>query len=63
MAIRSRAPFRSSVLLQGEVVEGSEDEIRAVVYALGLQRMYLPEKGGLVWQICELSYSGGQLYL
>lgn len=51
------------VLLQGEVVEGSEDEIRAVVYALGLQRMYLPEKGGLVWQICELSYSGGQLYL
>ena len=44
-------------------MEGSEDEIRAVMYALGLQRVYLPEKGGLVWQVAELTYSGGQLYL
>ena len=44
-------------------MEGKEDEIRVVVYKLGLQRLYLPDKGGLVWQVAELTYSDGQLYL
>jgi len=47
----------------GEVVEGSEDEIRAVHYMFALQRKYEPEKGGLVWQVDEITYTGGQLYI
>lgn len=45
------------------MVEGNEDEIRAVMYLLALERSYLPEKGGLVWQVSELTYTGGMLYL
>ena len=48
---------------QGEVVEGKEDEIRATFYVFALQRVYEPKKGGLVWQVAELSYTGSMLYL
>jgi hypothetical protein len=44
-------------------VEGSDDSIRAVVYIFALQRVYNPDKGGLVWQVAELTYTGGMLYL
>lgn len=32
-----------------EVVEGAEDEIRAVTYLFAMVRKYDPSKGGLVW--------------
>lgn len=47
----------------GEVVEGSETEIRAVVYVFAVQREYRPDKGGLIWQVSELTYTGSMLYL
>jgi len=46
-----------------EVVEGAEDEIRAVTYMFAMLRKYDPEKGGLIWQVDELTYSGGMLYI
>lgn len=48
---------------KGEVVEGNEDEIRAVVYLFALQRDYSTKTGELEWRIAEMSMQGSILYL
>ena len=48
---------------QEEVVEGNENEIRAVFYVFAVVREYEPETAELHWKIAEMSMIGSQLYL
>lgn len=48
---------------KGEVVEGNEDEIRAVFYAFAMVREYDPDTASLHWRVLEMSVVGSQLYL
>jgi import inner membrane translocase subunit TIM44 len=47
----------------GEVVEGSEDDIRAYSYVVALQREYDEEKGELNWKIVDFMLNGAIAYL
>ena len=47
---------------EGEVVEGTEDDIRQVFYAMVVRKHPEPEKEGLQfpWQVSELAVIGNQ---
>jgi import inner membrane translocase subunit TIM44 len=47
----------------GEVVEGSEDDIRANSYVAAFQREYDEEKGELNWKIVDFRFNGAIAYL
>lgn len=47
----------------GEVVEGSEDDIRAYSYLVALQREYDEEKSELNWKIVDFMLNGAIAYL
>ena len=47
----------------GDIVEGSEDEIRANHYTVALQREYDAEKGALNWKIMDFTLNGAIAYL
>lgn len=48
---------------QGEIVEGSESEIRLAIFVLALKREWNPAKGTLAWKALEVAMHGSQLYL
>lgn len=48
---------------EGEIVEGAEDEVRAVFYALAFQRDYDDEAGVLQWKIVEMAMLGDVPYV
>lgn len=47
----------------GEIVEGSEDDIRAYMYLVTMQREYDEEKGELNWKILDFMLNGAVAYL
>ena len=47
----------------GEIVEGSEDDIRANSYVVAFQREYDEEQMALNWKIVDLRYNGAIAYL
>ncbi len=47
----------------GEIVEGSEDDIRANSYVVAFQREYDEEEMTLNWKIVDLRYNGAIAYL
>ena len=47
----------------GEIVEGSEDDIRANSYVAAFQREYDEEKGELNWKIVDFRFNGAIAYL
>ena len=47
----------------GEIVEGSEDDIRANSYVTAFQREYDEEKGELNWKIVDFRFNGAIAYL
>ena len=47
----------------GEIVEGSEDDIRAYSYVVAMQREYDEEKGELNWKILDFMLNGAIAYL
>jgi import inner membrane translocase subunit TIM44 len=47
----------------GEIVEGSEDDIRAYSYVAAFQREYDEEKGELNWKIVDFMLNGAIAYL
>mmetsp|Transcript_116 Transcript_116/g.110 ORF Transcript_116/g.110 Transcript_116/m.110 type:complete len:441 (+) Transcript_116:90-1412(+) len=47
----------------GEIVEGSEDDIRAYIYVAALQREYDEEKRELNWKILDFMLNGAVAYL
>jgi hypothetical protein len=49
--------------LQGDIVEGSESEIRAAIFVLAVTREFEPATGELAWRTVEMSMQGSQLYL
>jgi hypothetical protein len=48
---------------QGDVVEGSESEIRAAIFVLALVRQWDAATGSLSWKVAEVAMHGSQLYL
>jgi predicted lipid-binding transport protein (Tim44 family) len=48
---------------KGEVIEGNEDEIRAVMYVFAMHRGWDEAGLGLSWKVSEMSMFGSQLYL
>lgn len=48
---------------KGEIVEGGDDEIRAVYYALAVNRTYNEDTLALEWKIDEMAIVGAVLYL
>ena len=49
--------------VQGDIIEGSDSEIRAAVFVLALVREWEPAKGALSWKVAEVAMHGSQLYL
>lgn len=47
----------------GEIVEGSEDDIRAHSYICAFQREYDETKGELNWKIVDFRFNGAVAYL
>jgi len=47
----------------GEIVEGSEDDIRAYSYVVAFQREYDEEKGELNWKVVDFMLNGAIAYL
>lgn len=47
----------------GDVVEGSEDDIRANSYVVAFQREYNEEKMELNWKIVDFRFNGAIAYL
>ena len=47
----------------GEIVEGSEDDIRANSYVVAFQREYNEEAGELNWKIVDFRFNGAIAYL
>jgi len=47
----------------GEIVEGSEDDIRAYSYVAAFQRNYDEEKGELNWKIIDFMLNGAIAYI
>ncbi len=47
----------------GEVVEGSEDDIRANSYVVAFQREYNEEEMALNWKIIDFRFNGAIAYL
>lgn len=47
----------------GEIVEGSEDDIRANSYVCAFQREYNEEEGSLNWKIVDFRFNGAIAYL
>ena len=47
----------------GEIVEGSEDDIRANSYVIAFQREYNEEKMELNWKIVDFRFNGAIAYL
>lgn len=47
----------------GEIIEGSEDDIRANSYVTAFQREYNEEKGELNWKIVDFTFNGAIAYL
>jgi len=52
-----------AVLLQGEITEGSESEIRAAFFVFAVTREVEPDSGNLIWRAVEMSMQGSMLYL
>ncbi len=48
---------------QGDIVEGSDSEIRLAVFVLALKREWSQQKGELSWKAMEVAMHGSQLYL
>jgi len=48
---------------QGEIVEGSESEVRAAQFVVAVTREYDAATGRLEWKVVELAMQGAQLYL
>jgi mitochondrial import inner membrane translocase subunit TIM44 len=47
----------------GEIVEGSEDDIRANSYVVAFQREYNEKLGELNWKIVDFRFNGAIAYL
>ena len=47
----------------GEIVEGSEDDIRANSYVCAFQREYNEEEAELNWKIVDFRFNGAIAYL
>jgi mitochondrial import inner membrane translocase subunit TIM44 len=47
----------------GEIVEGSEDDIRANSYVVAFQREYDEKLGELNWKIVDFRFNGAIAYL
>ena len=47
----------------GDIVEGSEDDIRANSYVVAFQREYNEEKMELNWKIVDFRFNGAIAYL
>ena len=47
----------------GEIVEGSEDDIRANSYVVAFQREYDEEQMALNWKIVDFRFNGAIAYL
>lgn len=47
----------------GDIVEGSEDDIRANSYVIAFQREYIEEKMELNWKIVDFRFNGAIAYL
>jgi mitochondrial import inner membrane translocase subunit TIM44 len=47
----------------GEIVEGSEDDIRANSYVMAFQREYKEIEGELNWKIVDFRFNGAIAYL
>lgn len=45
----------------GEVIEGSEDDIRATYYMLAFQRDFLEQDAELRWKVVDMTVIGGEL--
>lgn len=50
-------------ILQGEIVEGSESDIRATHFILAVTRDVDPATGALAWRVVEMSLQGTMAYL
>ena len=48
---------------KGEIVEGSEAEIRAAFFVLAVTREYDPATGALAWRVVEMTMQGAMQYL
>lgn len=57
------SPNPTTMRVQGEVVEGSDSEIRAAFFVVAVTREYNEALGRLEWRIVELSMQGSMLYL
>jgi hypothetical protein len=55
-------PSISSVV-QGEIVEGSESDVRAAVFLFSVTREPDPKTGELTWRAAELVMQGAMAYL
>lgn len=49
-----------TVRRKGEVVEGSEDDIRATYYMLAFEREFLEEESELRWKVVDMMVVGGE---
>ena len=58
----TRTPFCLSHP-QGEIVEGSESEVRAGIFVVALTREVDSETGELCWRAAEVSFNAGTLFL
>jgi hypothetical protein len=50
-------------LKQGEIVEGSESDVRAAVFLFSVTREPDPRTGELTWRAAELAMQGAMAYL
>ena len=59
---RARTP-RLRRRAQGEIVEGSESEVRAAIFVVALVREVDATTGALAWRAAEISFNAGSLFL
>ncbi len=62
-ALTPTFPPTHSSSLQGDIVEGSDSEIRLAVFVLALKREWSQQRGELSWKAMEVAMHGSQLYL
>jgi hypothetical protein len=55
--------LRTRATQQGEIVEGSESEVRAGIFVVALTREVDAESGELCWRAAEVSFNAGTLFL
>ena len=60
---RPHRPRARTLRLQGEIVEGSESEVRAAIFVVALVREVDATTGALAWRAAEISFNAGSLFL